>query len=379
VLSRAFVFSLSPADAREVVLLRVEEMFSKSDRELSSVADRRAAAAVDLDERFLVACDRILLERLADDRPDLVALGEEISMGSDVLLLRHRSMTRELERLDLAMRASSLAGRRRRSSTGAKVPSSVEPRSRPPTLISSAADGEETSTASRSSSPSATRSGRSSARPSRKDRSTRTRKRSSDLPPPAARRSARRSNSSRSLFEKHVLPTRRKYDFSRVGRLKLNTKLGLNTPLDEKILHPQDFYEVIKYLLKLRKNPANVDDIDHLGNRRVRSVGELLEKPSSASGWSGWSAPSRGKMSVYQEMATANAPRPDQREAGHGRDSRVLRVVAALDSSWTRPTRSPRSRTSGVSRRSAPAVCRASARGSRSRRPPDALRPHLPD
>jgi DNA-directed RNA polymerase subunit beta len=83
-----------------------------------------------------------------------------------------------------------------------------------------------------------------------------------------------------------------KYDFSRVGRLKLNTKLGLNTPLDEKILHPQDFYEVIKYLLKLRKNPANVDDIDHLGNRRVRSVGELLENQFRI-GWSGWSAPSR--------------------------------------------------------------------------------------
>ena len=69
-----------------------------------------------------------------------------------------------------------------------------------------------------------------------------------------------------------------KCDFSRVvGRLKLNTKLGMNTPLDEKILHPQDFYEVIKCQLKLRKNPQNVDDIDHLGNRRVRSVGELLE------------------------------------------------------------------------------------------------------
>src|SRR5688572_32935242 len=59
-----------------------------------------------------------------------------------------------------------------------------------------------------------------------------------------------------------------KYDFSRVGRLKLNTKLKLTTPLDERILHPQDFYEVISYLLKLRKNTANVDDIDHLGNRR---------------------------------------------------------------------------------------------------------------
>jgi len=53
-----------------------------------------------------------------------------------------------------------------------------------------------------------------------------------------------------------------KYDFSRVGRLKLNTKLQLTTPLEEKILHPQDFYEVIRYLLKLRKNPAYVDDID---------------------------------------------------------------------------------------------------------------------
>ena len=95
-----------------------------------------------------------------------------------------------------------------------------------------------------------------------------------------------------------------KYDFSRVGRLKLNTKLGLNTPLDEKILHPQDFYEVIKYQLKLRKNPANVDDIDHLGNRRVRSVGELLENQFRI-GLVRMERAIKEKMSVYQEMATA--------------------------------------------------------------------------
>ena len=95
-----------------------------------------------------------------------------------------------------------------------------------------------------------------------------------------------------------------KYDFSRVGRLKLNTKLELNTPLDEKILHPQDFYEVIKYLLKLRKNPANVDDIDHLGNRRVRSVGELLENQFRI-GLVRMERAIKEKMSVYQEMATA--------------------------------------------------------------------------
>jgi DNA-directed RNA polymerase subunit beta len=110
-------------------------------------------------------------------------------------------------------------------------------------------------------------------------------------------------DSSRSLFE-NMFFNPQKYDFSRVGRLKLNTKLSLNTPLDEKILHPQDFYEVIKYLLKLRRNPANVDDIDHLGNRRVRSVGELLENQFRI-GLVRMERAIKEKMSVYQEMATA--------------------------------------------------------------------------
>ncbi|MBP1635667.1 MAG: DNA-directed polymerase subunit beta, partial [Acidobacteria bacterium] len=110
-------------------------------------------------------------------------------------------------------------------------------------------------------------------------------------------------DSSRSLFE-NMFFNPQKYDFSRVGRLKLNTKLGLNTPLDEKILHPQDFYEVIKYLLKLRRNPAAVDDIDHLGNRRVRSVGELLENQFRI-GLVRMERAIKEKMSVYQEMATA--------------------------------------------------------------------------
>ena len=110
-------------------------------------------------------------------------------------------------------------------------------------------------------------------------------------------------DSSRSLFE-NMFFNQQKYDFSRVGRLKLNTKLGLNTPLDERILHPQDFYEVLKYLLKLRRNPANVDDIDHLGNRRVRSVGELLENQFRI-GLVRMERAIKEKMSVYQEMATA--------------------------------------------------------------------------
>ena len=110
-------------------------------------------------------------------------------------------------------------------------------------------------------------------------------------------------DSSRTLFE-GMFFNAQKYDFSRVGRLKLNTKLGLETPLDEKVLNPQDFYEVIRYLLTLRGNPSNVDDIDHLGNRRVRSVGELLENQFRI-GLVRMERAIKEKMSVYQEMATA--------------------------------------------------------------------------
>src|SRR5207245_2229227 len=69
----------------------------------------------------------------------------------------------------------------------------------------------------------------------------------------------------------------RKYDFSRVGRLKFNIKMGLDTPLDNRTLDAPDFVSAIKYLFKLRKNIGVVDDIDHLGNRRVRAMGDMLE------------------------------------------------------------------------------------------------------
>ncbi len=68
-----------------------------------------------------------------------------------------------------------------------------------------------------------------------------------------------------------------RYDLSRVGRLKLNYKFGLNEPLDNVVLTKKDILETVRYLLGLRDGRGTVDDIDHLGNRRVRSVGELLE------------------------------------------------------------------------------------------------------
>jgi DNA-directed RNA polymerase subunit beta len=96
----------------------------------------------------------------------------------------------------------------------------------------------------------------------------------------------------------------RKYDFSRVGRLKFNIKMGLDTPLDNRTLDTTDFVSAIKYLFKLRKNIGVVDDIDHLGNRRVRAVGELLENQFRI-GLVRMERAIKEKMSVYQEMSTA--------------------------------------------------------------------------
>jgi DNA-directed RNA polymerase subunit beta len=99
----------------------------------------------------------------------------------------------------------------------------------------------------------------------------------------------------------------RKYDFSRVGRMKFNIKLFDKidaTPLDKRTLDPEDFYAVILYLLKLRRNIGVVDDIDHLGNRRVRAVGELLENQFRI-GLVRMERAIKEKMSVYQEMSTA--------------------------------------------------------------------------
>ncbi len=68
----------------------------------------------------------------------------------------------------------------------------------------------------------------------------------------------------------------KKYDLGRVGRYKLNQKMGLNISLDERIMTKEDFIAAMKYLIGLRRNEGMLDDIDHLGSRRVRTVGELL-------------------------------------------------------------------------------------------------------
>lgn len=69
----------------------------------------------------------------------------------------------------------------------------------------------------------------------------------------------------------------RRYDLAPVGRLKLNKKLKLDIPISQRVLTSQDIIETIRYLINLKANKGEIDDIDHLGNRRVRCVGELLE------------------------------------------------------------------------------------------------------
>ena len=83
-------------------------------------------------------------------------------------------------------------------------------------------------------------------------------------------------DTARTLFQNLFFNAER-YDLSRVGRLKLNHKFGLDEPVDNTVLTKKDILEVVRYLLDLKNGKGNVDDIDHLGNRRVRSVGELLE------------------------------------------------------------------------------------------------------
>src|ERR1700760_109186 len=68
----------------------------------------------------------------------------------------------------------------------------------------------------------------------------------------------------------------KRYDLGRVGRYKINQRLGMTMPADYTVLSKEDFVEIIRYLVELHEGRGHVDDIDHLGNRRIRSVGELI-------------------------------------------------------------------------------------------------------
>jgi len=93
--------------------------------------------------------------------------------------------------------------------------------------------------------------------------------------------------------------TSRRYDLGEVGRYMINQRLDLNIPLNVTILDKQDFVSIIQYLVNLRRGEGYVDDIDHLGNRRARTVGELLSNQFSI-GLSRMSRTIRERMSLKE-------------------------------------------------------------------------------
>ena len=132
-----------------------------------------------------------------------------------------------------------------------------------------------------------------------------------------------------------------RYDLSKVGRLKLNYKFyGLETSRSTtRSSRKRDILETVRYLIELKNGRGSVDDIDHLGNRRVRAVGELMENQYRI-GLVRMERAIKERMSMSQEIETLmphdliNA-KPVSR-GGEG----VLRHARSSRSSWTRRTRS---------------------------------------
>ncbi len=83
-------------------------------------------------------------------------------------------------------------------------------------------------------------------------------------------------DTAKNVFDKLFFSDTR-YDLGEVGRYRINKKLGLDTDIDQKVLTKEDIILIIKYLIQLINSKAEIDDIDHLSNRRVRTVGEQLK------------------------------------------------------------------------------------------------------
>ncbi|MFZ9292552.1 MAG: DNA-directed RNA polymerase subunit beta, partial [Ilumatobacteraceae bacterium] len=92
----------------------------------------------------------------------------------------------------------------------------------------------------------------------------------------------------------------KRYDLGRVGRYKINQRLRLNTPANHTVLTTEDFVAIIRYLVELHEGRGHVDDIDHLGNRRIRSVGELIANQFSV-GLSRMARLVKERMSINQD------------------------------------------------------------------------------
>jgi DNA-directed RNA polymerase subunit beta len=99
----------------------------------------------------------------------------------------------------------------------------------------------------------------------------------------------------------------KRYDLGRVGRYKVNQKLGLKAELEQRILESADIVAATKYLVRLKRGEGVVDDIDHLGSRRVRTVGELLANQCRV-GLSRTERLVRERMTMYDQSVDSITP-----------------------------------------------------------------------
>ena len=184
-------------------------------------------------------------------------------------------------------------------------------------------------------------------------------------------------DSSKNLFEGMFLNPQ-KYDFSRVGRLKLNTKLGLSTPLSDKILHQEDITARDRVRAAAAPQPGRRGRHRPPGQpprpQRGRAAREPVPHRPRPHG-----ARDQGKDERLPGNGDGHASRPHQRQAGHGVDPRVLRSSAALAVHGPdEPALGDHAQAPSLG----PGAGRPLPRARRlrgARRPPDALRPHLPD
>jgi DNA-directed RNA polymerase subunit beta len=97
----------------------------------------------------------------------------------------------------------------------------------------------------------------------------------------------------------------KRYDLGRVGRYKINQRLKLNIPRNHTVLTQEDFIAIIRYLIELSEGRGFIDDIDHLGNRRVRTVGELIANQFSV-GLSRMARLVKERMSITTDVEKIN-------------------------------------------------------------------------
>ena len=197
-------------------------------------------------------------------------------------------------------------------------------------------------------------------------------------------------DAARALLEQLFFDSKR-YDLTRVGRYKLNARLDLDVDLDNRTLTKDDIVALIKELVSLprllgvpeeidEENPIkdyaaeaityprdpisdHLDEYEHFGNRRLRTVGELIQDAFRVGLY-------RMERVVRERLTTEDAdaitPQTIINIRPWSRRRRSSSAPRSCRSSWTRPTRSPGSRTGGACRRSAPAASPASAPRSRS-------------